>query len=137
MKEIWKDIKGYEGLYKVSNLGNVKSLKINANIKPSKGRKYIGVNLYKNGVTKTKSIHRLVAEHFIDNPNNKPCVNHIDCNRTNNKASNLEWCTYKENNNYGNHDIKKRVSRLKTYLIKNFPHELELIEKLQEFRNRL
>ena len=57
MEEVWKDIKGYEGLYKISNFGNVKSLKTNANIKPSKGRKYVGVNLYKNGITKTKSIH--------------------------------------------------------------------------------
>lgn len=113
MKEIWKDVKGYEGLYQVSNLGRVKSLDayVNVGIKNVKKalRKgkylkatvnrcgYFIVELSKNGTRKTTTIHRLVASAFIDNPHNKPCVNHIDGNKQNNYISNLEWCTHSEN----------------------------------------
>ena len=135
--EIWKDIKDYEGLYQISNLGNVKSLKTNSILKPSRARKYIGVNLYKNKVVKTRTIHRLVAEHFLSNPENKPCVNHLDEDVTNNNVENLQWCTYKENNNYGNHNVRKYVTSIKNYLVRNYPQEIELINKLQEFRERL
>lgn len=98
MKEIWKDIKGFKGLYKVSNLGNVYSFKIEKKMKlhiPEKG--YQTVNLFKNKKYKSFKVHRLVAQAFIPNPENKPQVNHIDHNRLNNVASNLEWCTAKEN----------------------------------------
>ncbi len=90
-KEIYKDIKGYEGEYKVSNCGNVYSCKRNIILKPSTTKNgYLRVSLCQNGIKKYFSIHRLVAEAFIPNPNNLPQVNHIDENKKNNNASNLE-----------------------------------------------
>lgn len=103
--EIWKQIQGYEGLYEVSNLGNVRSMNYRGNgtiknLSQGKGgRGYNIVVLYKNKTKKTYSVHKLVAETFVDNPNNLPVVNHIDCNKTNNRADNLEWCTQKQNVN--------------------------------------
>lgn len=114
-KEIWKPIKGYEELYEVSNLGNVRSLTTIINCKGAKGidthirngkvlSKAIGTTGYyivvlsRNSKTKQVRIHRLVAEAFLDNPNNYPCVNHIDGNKLNNNVDNLEWCTHSHNN---------------------------------------
>lgn len=104
MDEIYKDIKGYEGKYQVSNLGNVKSLHYNNTNK----EKVLKTTLHKDGYLfvslghdKTKSIHRLVAETFIPNPDNMPIVNHKDENKQNNSVDNLEWCSYKYNSNYG------------------------------------
>ena len=102
MDKIWKDIKGYEGLYMVSNGGDVKSVK-NGILKPSvyKGTGYYYVGLYKDGKRKGYTIHRLVADAFIPNPNNLPCVNHKDESKINNNVENLEWCTHRYNSNYG------------------------------------
>lgn len=100
MKEIWKDIKNYEGLYQVSNLGNVKSLhRYEKLLKPyiNEHNGYVYVILYKNKKNKCCRVHRLVAQTFISNYENKPYVNHIDGNKQNNCVSNLEWCTAKEN----------------------------------------
>ena len=115
MEEIWKDIKNYEGVYQVSNLGNIRSLSRNIIqghfsenkyfrsvryriIKPAINRcGYKTVSLCYNGKKKTKSIHRIVAEAFIPNLNKLPVINHIDGDKTNNKVENLEWCTYKHN----------------------------------------
>lgn len=104
MKEEWKDIQGYEGLYQVSNLGNIKSLSNKSNHKRAKyliqnknKGGYKKVYLYKNHKRECYSVHRLVAKMFIPNPMNKKEVNHIDCNKENNCVNNLEWCTRKEN----------------------------------------
>jgi hypothetical protein len=103
MEEIWKDIKGYEGLYQVSNLGRVKTLKK----KYSEGEKhrkirldrngYLTVSLSKNGKQNTMKVHRLVAIAFIVNSENKPFVNHLDGVKNNNIVDNLEWVTASEN----------------------------------------
>ena len=123
--EEWKDIKGYKGLYQVSNEGRVKSLdhtivcdngkgvatkrqkgKIRKFTELAKG--YKRVTLSKDGIEKQYSVHRLVAEAFIDNPENLPCVNHKDENPRNNIWTNLEWCTHKYNINYGTCQQRKK-----------------------------
>lgn len=112
-KEVWKDIPEFEGLYQISNLGRVKSV---ARMKkhysklvyvPELIRKpgydkdgYCIVPLNKNGKKYMRKIHRLVAQLFIPNPLNKPVVDHIDGDRTNNIYTNLRWATVKENNKY-------------------------------------
>ena len=98
--EIWKDVEGYEGLYEVSNFGNVKRIggKILKQEITKKGRCL--VKLSKEGKTKKYQVHVLVAKHFIDNPYFYDCVNHIDENPRNNNANNLEWCTSWYNNCY-------------------------------------
>lgn len=113
-EEFWKDIKGYEGLYQVSNLGRVKSLKRGSEriLKPRvKSSGYIEVVLYKNSKPKNIRVNRLVAQTFIPNPEDKPQVNHIDEDKTNNMVSNLEWVTAKENMNHGtrNERISKKI----------------------------
>lgn len=109
--EIWKPIKGYEGIYEVSNLGRIKSLerKVYADFKFGKTRTYKErilkpgiVNGYqqvklRDNSNKIVYVHRLVAETFINNPNNYKTINHIDGNKQNNCVDNLEWCTQKEN----------------------------------------
>ena len=98
MTEIWKDIVGYEGLYQVSNLGRVKSVKRNKILSQKHNWDgYLRIQLWRNNKNKYVSIHRLVAEAFIENPNKKPFINHIDGNKQNNNVDNLEWCTQKEN----------------------------------------
>lgn len=112
--ETWKDIDNYEGLYQVSNLGEVKSLARTVHDKNGKKKtfqerllkpdvyktshsNYLRVTLCSENVTKRYSIHRLVADSFIPNVYKKSCVNHIDNNAENNQVSNLEWCTHSEN----------------------------------------
>ena len=109
--EVWKDVVGYEGLYQVSDRGNVFSVeRIGVNgrkiggrmLKPSYTRGgYLRLTLYKNGIMKSKYIHRLVLEAFVENPNNLPEVNHLDEVKDNNELSNLEWCDSSYNSNYG------------------------------------
>ena len=100
MKEIWKPIEGYKGKYEVSNLGRIKSLcwgRVKILKKHLSKHGYVVTYLSINTLVKTIKVHRLVAQAFIPNPDNKPCVNHIDSIRTNNNVNNLEWCTWKEN----------------------------------------
>lgn len=101
--EIWKDIKGYEGLYQISNLGRVKSFKTKKNkymTPKDDSRGYLQIQLVnKEGIRKTIKIHRIVAETFIPNPENKPCVDHINTIKKDNRVDNLRWCTKKENSN--------------------------------------
>lgn len=98
MKEIWKDIEGYEGYYKISNCGNVYSCNRQLQLSQLKKKSgYLKVNLHKKGEAKTFSVHRLVALAFLPNPDNLPEVNHIDANKLNNNACNLEWCSHGDN----------------------------------------
>ena len=110
--EQWRDIKGYIGLYQISNMGNVKSLISNKNLKPVPNIDgYLHVNLHKDGKGKMHSVHRLVALHFIPNPENKPTVDHINTIRTDNRVSNLRWFTRKEQVTL-NDITKERVNKL-------------------------
>lgn len=108
MIEIWRDCKGYNGDYQVSNLGRVYSVKsgifLSQKVRTTDG--YLTVKLYGNEKSKREYVHRLVALAFIDNPNNLPQVNHKDENPENNNVSNLEWCDSKYNNCYGEHNKK-------------------------------
>lgn len=112
MEEVWKDIKGYEGLYQISTNGRVKSLlkvtkfgnrlKVNEEmiLKPALGKRgYYVVSLNHNGKSKTFTIHRLIAEAFIPNPLNKKFIDHINTIKTDNRIENLRWVTSKENSN--------------------------------------
>lgn len=105
MIEIWKDIKGYEGIYKVSNFGRVKSIdrigsyrnrKVKGCIRKLEGKDYLYVSLWNNNICKLVFIHRLVAEYFVSNPNNKPIPHHKDLNTHNNHYTNLDWLTHSE-----------------------------------------
>lgn len=106
MEEIWKDIDGYEGLYQVSNLGNVRSLNwrkrgIARNLYLKKqNRGYLHVELAKDGKRKAFTVHRLVANAFLENPNGHPIINHKDENKQNNNVENLEWCSISYNVRY-------------------------------------
>jgi len=105
--EEWKDISGYEGLYQISNYGNVRAINYNHTGRTKDMRLcnssfgYSQICLTKNNHKSTKKVHRLVAEAFIPNPNNYKAVNHKDENKKNNHVDNLEWCSAKYNNNYG------------------------------------
>lgn len=133
--EVWKDVVGYEGLYKVSSLGRVRSL--DRVVTHKNGRKrlfkgklltpfkneYFMVVLSKNGKKSSSNIHRLVAQAFIPNTNNLPEVNHKDEDKTNNRLSNLEWCTRKYNINYGTaieRSVKTRKNNYKNKLVKEY-----------------
>lgn len=113
MREEWRDIVGYEGFYQVSNMGSVRSLtrtfmrsdgsrvtyrgKI---LNPSCPCPYLTVVLSKKNKHYTTRVHRLVAEAFIPNPDGLRCIDHIDCDKTNNRVDNLRWCTHAENTRY-------------------------------------
>lgn len=132
--EIWKDIVGYEGLYQISNFGQIKSVdryyktgrggmvfRKGNYIKPKIDKYgYYTLGLYKDGKQKFTTIHRLVALHFISNDSNLPQVNHIDENKLNNHVDNLEWCNAKYNSNYGNRN-KKISSKQKNSIAKSKP----------------
>ena len=122
--EIWKDVVGFEGLYKVSNKGNVYSVRRRDSrgikcggrrLKPTHTRNgYLKVDLHNNGKRKTKHIHRLVTEAFIPNPESLPQINHIDEVKDNNNVENLEWCDSSYNINYGTRTerVSKKVRAL-------------------------
>lgn len=105
MEEEWRDIEGYESKYQVSSMGRVKSLDYNRTckekiMKPYKNTwGYLQVGLCKNNKIKRFLVHRLVAAAFIPNPENKPCIDHLNTIKDDNSVENLMWCTYKENSN--------------------------------------
>ena len=142
--EVWKDIIGYEKIYQISNFGRVKRLKRFVN--HTKGvlklkekilrcefhkSGYIRCHLRKNGVVKKVFVHRIVAYHFIENTNNKPFVNHKDCNKRNNNISNLEWCTDIENKKHAyENNIMYKSSGTNHYMCKLSFHKIQAIRRL-------
>jgi hypothetical protein len=102
MEEIWKDVKDYDGIYQVSNLGRFKSLKNKKEkiLKLGNAMGYQIIRLYKNKKMNTIKAHRLIANHFIDNQENKPQVNHKNGIKTDNRVENLEWATCSENHRH-------------------------------------
>ena len=120
MEEIWKDIKGFEGKYQVSNLGRVRGFvrvkgKILSYHPSSDG--YLRAELRKDGKKIRFYVHRLVAQAFISNPDNLPEVNHKDEDKTNNKVDNLEWCTHEYNITYGTMQQRSADSRLRDHVL--------------------
>lgn len=125
MIEEWRPVIGYEGLYEVSSLGRVRSLDKYVKgkgyrlhkgkvLSPTKNKNgYLKVNLHCNGKRKTITVHRLVAQAFIPNPDNLPQVNHRDEDKTNNRVENLEMCDVKYNLSYGTARIRERDTKIK------------------------
>lgn len=113
--EVWKDVVGYEGRYKVSNTGKIYSTISNKCLALRINKSgYSQINLYKDCDRQMFSIHRLVAQAFIPNPENKPQVNHIDEDKTNNTSSNLELVTSKENKNHGTRLYRSAMKKRKS-----------------------
>ena len=152
MKEIWKDIEGYEGRYQVSNFGNVKSLnykhtgeeKIMQSCKDKIG--YLHIKLFMNGKPKMYKVHRLVAQAFIPNPENKSEVDHIDSNPSNNDVTNLRWVDHEEQ--YNNEESRKkyllgierkqkrwRIKPLLEQILEIEPDKMELIKMIIDYKD--
>lgn len=117
---MFKDIKGYEGRYAITSCGKVWSYRSNKFLKPQKDKDgYLVVDLVVNYQRKNYKIHRLVAEAYIPNPENKPQVNHRDENKENNCINNLDWMTGKENCNYGTRNQRLSEIQIKTWRDRN------------------
>lgn len=149
MSEIWKDIKGFEGIYQVSNTGKVRSFprKVWNYTKPGRilkphdnGHSYLNVRLVKEGYEQKHAyIHRLVAEAFIPNPENKEQINHLDFDKSNNHVDNLKWATRTENiRHYRNTPFQREVikevvqTRERIFDIKVFKYKDQIISLYDE-----
>lgn len=131
-KEEWKIIENYPD-YQISSFGRVKSLKFGKEriLKQHLGSSgYCQVDLCKDGKQKKYQVHRLVVQEFIDNPNNLPCVNHINEDKTDNRVENLEWCTQEYNLNYGLRNEK--ASRAISIAMKGKTHTQETKDKMSK-----
>ena len=112
--EEWRAVPGYEGLYEVSNKGNVRNVRRNKLLRlPKTNNRYIRISLCKNGIKTGLTVHRLVAEAFLPNPDNLPEVNHKDEDKTNNRVENLEFCDRSYNINYGSRNIRVKETAIK------------------------
>lgn len=129
MESIWKDIKGFEGLYSISTQGEVRSYDkavprkgcgalfikgriMKQNLVGPKGKQYLCVDLFKEGKRYSMKVHRLVANAFIQNPGNLPCINHKNEDKLDNRVENLEWCTYYYNNTYNGVNLRNSKTQL-------------------------
>ena len=138
-EEVWRDVKGYEGLYQVSNMGRVKSLERKDRfgrvikeriLEPAVTHNgYLRVGLHVDGKRKMLRVHRLVCEAFHENPDNKSEVNHVNENKTDNRACNLEWSTRTENCNHGSRN--ERVAKALSKPIGQFSLDGKLIKVWQ------
>ena len=131
MREEWRPVVGYEGLYEVSNMGNVKSLKYGKEriLKAGKNSAdYLQVHLCKDGKAKMYTVHKLVATAFCENPEGYTVVNHIDEDKTNNNADNLEWCSRSYNNTYN--DRAKKIGKKLRGRKHSEEHNKKVAEKL-------
>lgn len=116
MNDVWKPIEGFEGLYEVAPCGAIRNARTLRWLSPSeKDDGYMSVKLFRDGVGRNKTVHRIVAEAFLPNPESKPQVNHKDLNKKNNDVSNLEWVTQAENQSHAirNGANKTRNSKLR------------------------
>jgi hypothetical protein len=122
----WKDIINFEGLYKISSDGEIVNIRTNKILEPNKSGRYLYYSLSKNAKPLYRYLHRMIAQCFIENIDNKPQVNHIDGNRRNNKIENLEWATASENITHAH----------KNNLIKCTEKRIESARKLGKTRNK-
>ena len=141
MNEVWKDIKGYEGMYQCSSLGNIRSLdrivickngridhKIGTTMKLRQNKNgYMQIGLTKHNVRKMTYVHRLIAETFIENPDNKSQINHKDGDKLNNSVENLEWVTASENLKHSYENLNRTINSGKHRKIKGYDEDGELI----------
>lgn len=121
---MWKDIRGFEGIYQVNEQGEIKNVKTNKSRKLSiKNNGYVYVDLYKNGKGKWYRVHRIVAETFIPNPNNFPAVMHLDNDKSNNSVGNLKWGTVSENTQQAYDD--GLIDLCKDFILFNADNQIE------------